>query len=455
MTIDKASVAIVDGGPDFLELQESISSIRLDVISGRLVTVNGSIVKAELPGAEIGELCELRDPDLRNTLRCEVIGLDGKFVYLAPFGSTAGLSIGTIVTRLGHTPSVMVGDHILGSVVDSMGEPLINQGLYGKKSKAIDGATLRSVHNFAPNPLDRPSITEQFSVGIRAIDGLISCGCGQRVGIFGSAGTGKSTLITDIVTKAKADIVVVGLIGERGREVTDFVKTVMQGDHGRKTVVVAATSDRPSVERVQAALTATTFAEHFRNKGKRVLLIIDSVTRLARALRDIGLAAGEPPARRGFPPSVFRFLPQLFERAGNDGNGSITAFYTVLVEGNINDDPVAEEVKSLLDGHIILSNKLADAGHYPAIDILESNSRIASSLMNEQHRKSAYRIRELISKYKEIELLVQIGEYKKGSDPTADQAIAKRGQINGFLVQDSAENTNVATTLRYLMRLTR
>jgi ATP synthase in type III secretion protein N len=455
MMFDKKSVAKVEGGTDFLELQEAVSSIRLDVIGGRLVMVNGSIVKAELPGAEIGELCELRDPDLRNTLRCEVIGLDGKFVFLAPFGSTAGLSIGTIVTRLGHTPSVMVGDHVLGSVVDSMGEPLINQGLHGKKPRVIEGATLRSVHNFAPNPLSRPRITKHFAVGIRAIDGLISCGCGQRVGIFGSAGTGKSTLITDIVTKAKADIVVVGLIGERGREVTDFVKTVMDGDHGRRTVVVTATSDRPPVERVQAALTATTFAEHFRSQGKRVLLIIDSVTRLARALRDIGLAAGEPPARRGFPPSVFRFLPQLFERAGNDGNGSITAFYTVLVEGDINDDPVAEEVKSLLDGHIILSNKLADAGHYPAIDVLESKSRIASALTDESHRKAAHRIRELISKYKEIELLVQIGEYKMGSDATADQAIAKRSQINSFLVQDSSENTSFATTFRYLMKLAR
>jgi type III secretion protein N (ATPase) len=380
-----------------------------------------------------------------------VVGLDGAEALLAPYGSVAGLSIRTEVVGLGSSASILVGRHLLGAVVDASGQPL--PGLDPLPPPGPD-AERRTLQAEPPEPLLRQPIDEPFVFGIRCIDGFLTTGIGQRIGIFGAAGGGKSTLVSMCVSQADADVVVVGLIGERGREVGDFLRKTLTPQTRRRTIIVVATSDRPPVERMQAAFVATTIAEFFRDQGQRVLLIVDSVTRLARALREIGLSAGEPPTRRGFPPSVFAMLPLVFERAGPGERGTITAIYTVLVEGEASADPVAEETRSLLDGHIVLSDKLAAAGHYPAIDILESRSRLMDSVTEREHRAAANRLRELVAKHREIELLVQVGEYRPGQDAVADEALARIDAINAFLKQGAAEPTPFGRTVQALRELT-
>ena len=440
------------------QVQEQISQIRAKIlrvdtrkISGRLLSVTGPLVRADLPAAKVGEVCEMRNPETGEIRLGEVVGVDGNIVMLAPHGSTEGLSIRTEVIGLGRGPSIMVGDHLLGSVVDAFGKPMT--GIFADFSTTIDPqATMRPVVATVPEALSRPSIDNPLSTGIRAIDGFLTCGEGQRVGIFGSAGAGKSTLISEIVTQSDADIVVVGLVGERGREVGDFVNRTLKHNRNR-AVLVVATSDRPPLERMQASLVATTIAEYFRDQGKRVLLVIDSVTRLARALRDIGLAAGEPPTRRGFTPSVFATLPLIFERAGRGAIGSITAFYTVLVEGDPMADPVVEETRSLLDGHIVLSEKLASEGHYPAIDVLESKSRLMSHIVTDRHQKMALHVRELMARYRDVELLIQVGEYRAGVDALTDEAVRKIAAIKSFLRQRTGEMTGFDKMLTELEKL--
>jgi type III secretion protein N (ATPase) len=293
----------------------------------------------------------------------------------------------------------------------------------------------RVVNRPAPEPFRRRAIEEVMPVGVQAIDALLSCGVGQRVGVFAPAGCGKSTLLSMLCRSAEADVIVIALVGERGREVQDFMNEAL-GDTARsRSIVVVATSDRPASERLKAAFVATTYAEYFAAQGKRVLLLVDSVTRLARAAREIGLAAGEPPTRRGFPPSVFTTLPMLFERAGRLDSGSITAFYTVLEETDDGADPVSEEVRSLLDGHIVLSRKLAGKGHFPAIDVLHSTSRLFERIVTPEHLDAARRLRELLSKFDEVEVLIRIGEFQRGADALADQAVERRGAIDAFLRQ--------------------
>jgi ATP synthase in type III secretion protein N len=289
---------------------------------------------------------------------------------------------------------------------------------------------------------------------VRTIDGLMTCAEGQRLGIYGGPGGGKSTLLASLVRGAQVDVVVVALVGERGREVRDFIERQLDTKARNRTVFVVATSDRPAVERVKASYTATTIAEEFRDRGMRVLLVMDSVTRFARALREIGLAAGEPPTRRGFPPSVMAELPRLLERAGPAASGSITAFYTVLVEGDGAGDPVAEETRSILDGHIVLSPSLASSGHYPAIDVLASRSRVMDAVTDSSHRARAARVRELLHLYSEIEFLVQVGEYKSGADPRTDAALASIEPIRSFLRQASTEVSSLQETQNWLARLT-
>jgi type III secretion protein N (ATPase) len=284
-------------------------------------------------------------------------------------------------------------------------------------------------------------------MGLRAIDGLLTCGEGQRLGIFAAAGGGKSTLLSCLVKGTEADITVMALIGERGREVREFIERDLGPEGMKKTVLVVSTSDRSAMERLKAAYIATAIAEYFRDQGKKVLLLMDSVTRFGRALREIGLAAGEPPTRRGFPPSVFSSLPLLMERAGNSDKGSITALYTVLVEGDDMTEPIADETRSILDGHIILSRKLASSGHYPAIDILASVSRVMNAIVDKDHKDMAGSLRKILAKYAEMELLVQIGEYKKGADAEADDALERIGKVNGFLRQDTDERSSFAQTM--------
>jgi type III secretion protein N (ATPase) len=420
------------------------------VQAGRLLAVMGTVIRAELPGVEVGELCEMRSPGIPGTAQAEVIGLDGEIAYLAPFGAMIGLSQKTEIIGTRRPATLEVGDHLIGAMLDGFGNPV---GRYAPAmALAPERSTVRPIQSAPVSFMQRRAVTGRLSLGLRAIDGLITCVEGQRIGIFGNAGTGKSSLIGQIVNATEADLVVVALVGERGREVGGFVNEALAH---RKTpsVLVASTSDRPPVERMKAVHVATTIAEHYRDLGKKVLLVVDSITRLARALREIGLAAGEPPVRRGYPPSVFMALPRIFERAGATSSGSITALYTVLVEGEISMDPIAEETKSLLDGHIILSDKLASAGHYPAIDVLASRSRLMNQATDAEHQRRANRIRELLTRYDEIELLVRVGEFRPNTDPLADEALAKKPLIDALLRQALHEPSDFAATLQRLKQL--
>lgn len=396
--------------------------------SGRVLAVTGPLVRASLPAARIGELCELREAGEGRVGLAEVVGLSGEEALLSLHGDTRGISIRTEVVPTGREPAIAVGDHLIGAVLDAHGA-ILRPGPVRADAIAVE----RLLHAAPPDPLARRPIARPLPIGLPAIDALLTCGEGQRIGIFGPPGAGKSTLIGEIIGNAEVDVVVCALVGERGREVAEFVERVMPVGSPSSTVLVVATSDRPALERCKAVQTATTIAEHFRDTGRRVLLVVDSVTRTARALREVGLAAGEPAARRGFPPSVFAALPKMFERAGNGARGTMTAFYTVLVEGDEESDPIAEETRSLLDGHIVLSNQLAQAGRFPAIDVLASRSRVMGAVTTPDHRHAADRVRGMLSLYREIELLVRAGEYREGQDPAADEAIRKRPAIERFL----------------------
>jgi ATP synthase in type III secretion protein N len=395
---------------------------------GRVAEAHGTIIKVVGINARIGELCILRNPVQGFELRGEVIGITSDHTLITPLGNLAGLSAETEVYTTGQTQQVPVGDALLGRVVSATLEPLDGRPLGVMTAR-------QEVYAAPPNPLTRQPINQALPTGVRAIDSLLTCGEGQRVGIFAAAGGGKSTLLGMLARGTAADIVVVALVGERGREVNEFLEDNL-GEIGRKkSVVIVATADRPALERARAALVATAIAEHFRDQGKKVLLMVDSITRHARALRDLGLAIGELPARRGFPPSVYSALPQLFERAGNGARGSITAFYSTLLEDEEQPDPIAEEVRSLLDGHIVLSRKLGNAGHFPAIDVLGSVSRLMGRVAEPAHQRAATEARKSLAKYREIELLLQLGEYRRGSDAEGDLAIARWAQLNAHLTQ--------------------
>ena len=394
---------------------------------GKVNKANGTVIRVTGVPVKIGELCILTDPNSDWKQQAEVIGLDGQSALLTPLGDMSGISNQTQVIATGQFPSVNVSNELLGQVVDASGDPFDDQVvLPDKHSKAVYSKPI--------NPMHRRPIIKPFTTRIKAIDSLMTVGIGQRLGIFAAAGTGKSTLLSMLARNSEADVNVIALIGERGREVQEFVSEHLN-ESMNKSVVIAATSDKPAVERVRATFVATTIAEHFRDQGKKVLLLVDSVTRFARALRDVGLAAGEPPTRRGFPPSVFSVLPQLMERSGNNSKGSITAFYTVLMEDEDIADPIAEEVRSILDGHIYLSRELASKNHYPPIDILNSLSRLMSNIATAEHDKAAGIARELLAKYLEIELLLQIGEYKESQDEVADKAIFCHSKLNNHLIQ--------------------
>ncbi|HRJ69005.1 MAG TPA: FliI/YscN family ATPase [Beijerinckiaceae bacterium] len=433
-------------------LASAIQAVQTRGPSGRLIAVSGTLLKVEAPLAQIGELCELRNPDGGTSMHGEVVAIDNGVAHVAPYGPLAGLSNRTEVIALGRAPSIHLGNDILGQVVDAFGNTLSR---FSETSLKVADAQpgWRSLHADPPDALDRAPIEKPFGVGLRAIDGLVTCGEGQRIGIFGPAGAGKSMLVSQIVRAAEADVVVVGLIGERGREVGDFIRRTIRPERRDRTVMVVSTSDRPPIERMQAALTATSIAEYFADLGLRVMLVVDSITRLARALRDVGLSAGEPPTRRGFPPSVFSTLPRLLERSGPRKHGSITAFYTVLVEGEASADPIVEETRSLLDGHIVLSSKLAESAHFPAIDVLDSRSRVMDMVVDKSHVADAKKVRELMAKYRDVELLIQVGEYRRGSDPLADQAVDKHRAILSFLQQGPDEFTPIADTRAGLHRL--
>lgn len=431
----------------FQRLQSAGAAVVPRRLSGQITQVAGVLVKALLPGVQVGELCEVWRPGAKEPQFAEVIGFSGSTALLMPVGDYEGLCSNTEVRPTGTTHKIKVGEGLLGRVLDGLGnfldtsdEPFIAEAEY-------------PVNALPPDPLSRGLVEHPLSLGLRAMDALLTCGEGQRIGIFAAAGGGKSTLLSQILRNTEAEVVVLALIGERGREVREFLEMVLDKESRKRAVVVVSTSDRPAIERLKSAHVATTVAEYFRDKGKKVLLMLDSVTRFARAQRSIGLAAGEPPARRGFPPSVFNALPALLERAGPAEKGSITAIYTVLVEGDDMNEPVADEVRSILDGHVILSRRLASAYHYPAIDVLESVSRVMGNVVDDAHKAAAGKVRDMLARYRDTELLIRIGEYKKGSDPATDEAIEKNKAINDFLKQKLSEKSSYQDAVEALKKL--
>jgi ATP synthase in type III secretion protein N len=429
-------------------LRQRLRTAELRPVKGRVRRVSGVIVHATVPDVRIGEICRLRNPRSGRSLWAEVVGFLENGAVLTPIGELAGVSMETEVIPTGEELTIPVGPDLLGRVISPLGEPLDGLPL---SSESLNRR--RTVHAEPPPPLERDLIEHPLQLGIRAIDGLMTVARGQRIGIFGEPGVGKSTLLASIVRGTDADVVVLGLIGERGREVREFIERQL-GPGGRaKSVAVVSTSDRPAMERVKAAHAATSIAEYFRDQGRHVLLLMDSMTRFARAQREIGLAAGEPPTRRGFPPSLFAALPRLLERTGPGRGGSITALYTVLVEGDGTLDPIAEEVQAILDGHIVLSPELAQRNHFPAIDVVRSRSRLMEIVAAPAHRAAAARVRELLARYMDIEILVRVGEYKTGTDPKSDEALAKIDRINAFLRQPFEEATSMSVAVQQLQEI--
>jgi len=432
----------------FDKLVHQLEDLELTTIHGRITEVVGMLIKAVVPQVKMGEICLIkRDPE---PLMAEVVGFTKEEVYLSPLGEMYGIgpSSEVIPTRL--PLHIKVGKKLLGRVIDGLGKPLDEE-----TKGPLELTETYSVINPPPDPLHRQMITTPLSVGVRCIDGVLTCGRGQRVGIFAAAGGGKSTLLGMIARYAQADINVISLIGERGREVREFIEHSLGEEGLKRSVIVVSTSDQAAQLRLNAAYVGTAIAEYFRDQGKTVILMMDSVTRFARALREIGLAAGEPPARAGFTPSVFATLPKLLERSGNSDKGSITGFYTVLVAGDDLNEPVSDEVRSILDGHIILSSELARQYHFPAIDVLGSVSRIITSIIDKEHLQLVGKIREVLANYKKNELLIRIGEYKPGSDKDADFAIKFIDKVNTFLKQRVEEVCSFQETLAYLKRLFR
>jgi ATP synthase in type III secretion protein N len=408
---------------------------------GRVVGVTGLLLRVLLPGARISDVLLIRRRG--EPLLAEVVGFAQGEELAVPLGEPVGVGPDDVVEATGQGLQVSAGAALLGRVLDGLGRPID-----GRPAPA--GLTPVPVDRAPPAALSRRPVSASLETGVRAIDGLITLGLGQRVGLFAGSGVGKSTLLGAIARGASADVVVVALVGERGREVGEFLEQSLGEAGRRRSIVVVATSDAPPVERLRAAQVATAVAEHFRDLGKSVLLLVDSITRFARAQREIGLAAGEPPARRGYPPSVFTQLPRLLERSGQGEKGSITAIYTVLVEGSDMDEPIADEVRGILDGHIVLDRRLAARGHYPAIDVLSSLSRVMPAVTAKPQQAAAQRARALLAAYEEKRDLIALGAYSKGTDPRLDQAIAAAPDLERFLRQDSAISDPAATTLESL-----
>jgi len=414
-------------------------------LQGRLLDCAGVVLRATAPGAKVGDLA-LIERGHEKPLPAEVVGFQDKVVLLAPLGEPIGLQPGVAVAPTGHPPALVASEAMLGRVLDGLGKPIDG-------GPPLPDGELIQIRNDAPNAMTRRPIGTPIMTGVKSLDAFLTCAEGQRLGIFAAAGGGKSTLMSMILKNIDVDVVVTALIGERGREVGEFLEQALGERMRAKSVVVCATSDRPAAERAAAANTATAAAEWFRDQGKRVLLVMDSVTRFARAMREIGLAAGEPPGRRGFPPSVFAALPRLVERAGMNDKGSITAFYTVLVEGDDMNEPVADEVRSLLDGHIILSSALAAEGLRPAVDVLRSVSRLMDQIVSPRHLELTRRMRTLMARYAENQFLIKIGEYRPGSDAELDQAVRLMPLWKTFLSQLHKDPIDIGDVVDTLERI--
>ena len=432
---------------DISPWKSRLKEARLLKLTGRVTRVIGLTVEVQGINAPIGEVCEITVPGEPDPVLAEVVGFRDGSTLLMPLGELRGIYQGCGVTPSGRSFNVRVGEQLLGRVLDGLGEPMDALGPIGGR------AEFYPVDNRPPNPLTRRRITEVLSTGVRAVDGLLTCGRGQRIGIFSGSGVGKSTLLGMVSRYSNADVNVIALIGERGREVLDFIETDLGPEGLARSVVVVATSEQPALVRLRGAFVACAIAEYFRDQGKDVLLMMDSITRFAMAQREVGLAIGEPPATKGYTPSVFALLPRLLERAGMSHKGSITAFFTVLVEGDDLNEPISDAVRGILDGHIVLSRTLAAANHFPAIDILNSVSRLMPDITSEEHWTFAGKLRDLLASYYQAEDLINIGAYVAGSNPRVDEAIASYQNIINFLRQDLNEFSEYGNTLELLKEI--
>ncbi|MHB1419355.1 MAG: flagellar protein export ATPase FliI [Bacillota bacterium] len=428
---------------DIASYRKIVEKADLMLVAGKVTRVVGLTVEVRGISASIGELCHILVPNQPLPMRAEVVGFTDNHSLLMPLGELGGIAPGCRVIPTRRELTIEIGPQLLGKVVDGLGQPLDGHGWAGK------GKSWK-VNNRPPNPLERRRITQVLETGVKAIDSFLTCGEGQRVGIFAGSGVGKSTLLGMIARQSSADVNVIGLIGERGREVLDFLERDLGPEGLKKSVVVVATSDQPALLRLKGAFIATAIAEYFRDEGKRVLLMLDSVTRFAMSQREVGLAVGEPPTTRGYTPSVFALLPRLLERSGNSLQGSITGLYTVLVDGDDMNEPIADAVRGILDGHIVLSRELANKNHFPAIDVLKSISRLMPDIISEQHWALAGRLRDLMAAYDEVEDLVNIGAYQQGTNPRVDAAIKYFDQIQSFLRQGTEEHLPFTETLRQM-----
>ncbi|MGO4106848.1 flagellar protein export ATPase FliI [Paenibacillus sp. YAF4_2] len=413
-------------------------------VNGKVTQVIGLTVESEGPDASIGDVCLIYPAKGAKPIKAEVVGFRQNKVILMPLGELHAISPGCDVVGTGKPLSVQVGSELLGKVLDGLGQPLDGSFLPSRMQNY-------STHNEPSNPLTRPRVTETLSIGVRAIDGLLTVGRGQRVGIFAGSGVGKSTLLGMIARNTSADVNVIALIGERGREVLEFIEKDLGPEGLARSVVIVATSDQPALIRIKGALIATSIAEYFRDRGLNVMLMMDSVTRYAMAQREVGLAIGEPPATRGYTPSVFATLPKLLERAGTGPTGSITAFYTVLVDGDDMNEPIADAVRGILDGHIVLNRQLANKGHFPAIDVLASVSRVMKEIVTEEQQDAANYLKRLLSLYRDSEDLINIGAYQRGTNEEIDMAIENIDAIYQFTKQKTNEKVTLADSQERLM----
>jgi flagellum-specific ATP synthase len=426
----------------FAKYFEAVKETETIKCVGRVFRVQGLLIEARGPQAVMGEICviEMEAGGGVSEVEAEVVGLNGSVVQLMCYSDAAGLEVGCRVKATGETLQVSCAPELLGRVLGPTGKPIDG-------GKPVIAAVKYSAMANPPPAIERPSIKKRIVTGIRAIDSLLACGQGQRVGIFAASGVGKSTFQGMIARNTQADVNVIALIGERGRELNDFIEQSLGTEGMKRSVLVVSTGEQTALAQLRGAYTATAVAEYFRDRGLNVMLLFDSVTRFARAQRQIALSTGEAPAQRGFPPSVFDMLPKLLERSGASSKGTITAFYTVLVDGDDMDEPISDNVRATLDGHIVLSRRLASRGHYPAIDVLQSVSRLSGEISGIETKKAAFVVKRLLADYAEVEDIINAGAYKTGSNPAIDQAIEKHSAIEEFLVQDVAEKSTLAETL--------
>jgi flagellum-specific ATP synthase len=430
-------------GNDYLTRLKHVDLLK---VNGSVKQVIGLVIESSGPNCFLGEVCVIKSKDGQDLCLSEVVGFRDNRVLSMILGDAAKIGPGSEIVATNRALSANVGEELLGRVIDGLGRPIDAKG-------PIVTREVRSIYNAPPNPLERQRINKPIVTGIRSIDTLLTCGKGQRVGIFAGSGVGKSVTLGMIARNTNADINVIALVGERGREVGEFMDHELGVEGLRRSVVVVATSDQAALIRLKAAFMATTIAEYFRDRGLDVMLLMDSVTRLAMAQREVGLAIGEPPTTKGYTPSVFAMLPKLLERAGNARKGSITGMYTVLVEGDDMTDPVADAVRSILDGHIVLARRLASAGHYPAVDVLESISRVMPAVTTEEHRRAGHRLVDMMATYREAEDLINIGAYVKGSNPRIDEALSNWDRIRTFLRQKADESTAFDASIEQLIAM--